>query len=62
MALHFVDTDIKTRWQRIEKRNAEKGDTYMLDVTREMFDFMEAMWEAPEPEELARYDGQRIET
>ena len=59
--LHFVDVDIETRWQRVQKRNAEKGETFMLEVTREMFDFMEGIWEAPAPDEMTRYRGQRIE-
>lgn len=62
VALHFVDADIETRWQRVQKRNAEKGETFMLEVTRGMFDFMEGIWQAPDPDEMARHGGQRIKT
>ncbi len=51
--LHFVDVPVEERWRRVEARNREKGETYRLDVTREMFDFMESIWEAPDAEELS---------
>ena len=54
--LHVLDIDADTRWARVEARNAEKGATYELDVTREMFDFMERIWEAPDATEARRYD------
>ena len=59
--LHFLDVAKDVRWARVCKRNTEKGETFMLEVTREMFDFMETIWEAPDPDEMARHDGQRTE-
>ena len=52
----------RPRWRRVEARNADRGRTYQLpfDVTREMFDFVETMWEAPTAAEMTRYDGIRI--
>jgi hypothetical protein len=43
-------------------RNAEKGKTYQLefDVTREMFDFVESLWEPPTDAEMLTYNGVRI--
>ena len=58
--LHFVDVDPDTRWQRVQKRNAEKGDTFALEVTREMFDFMEGIWEAPDADEMEARNGTRL--
>ena len=58
--LHFVDVDPDTRWQRVQKRNAEKGDTFALEVTREMFDFMEGIWEAPSSDEMEARNGTRL--
>ncbi|MDJ0629266.1 MAG: ATP-binding protein [Rhodobacter sp.] len=52
VALHFLDVDIHTRWARVQRRNAEKGDTFALHVTREMFDFMQTIWQPPQPDEL----------
>ncbi len=60
--LHVLDVPVEERWRRVEARNAKKGETYQLsfDVTREMFDFVEAMWEPPTEEEMARCNGVRI--
>jgi hypothetical protein len=43
----------------VETRNAQKGETYQLgfDVTREMFDFVEGIWEPPTDAEMLAYDG-----
>jgi predicted kinase len=59
--LHFVDVPAKERWRRVETRNARKGETYQLgfDVTREMFDFVEELWEPPTHEEMLAYNGVR---
>ncbi len=48
---HFLDVDAAERWRRVQQRNAEKGDTFKLEVTRDMFDFFEAMWESPSENE-----------
>jgi len=46
----------------VEARNAQKGETYQLgfDVTREMFDFVEGLWEPPTDAEMLAYNGVRI--
>ena len=59
-SLHFLDVADTVRWDRVQVRNGEKGDTYRLDVTRDMFDFMNTIWEAPDPRELADVNGQHI--
>ncbi len=59
--LHFVDVPAEERWRRVEARNAEKGKTFQLPfaVTREMFDFVETMFEPPSDEEMTRCNGVR---
>jgi predicted kinase len=59
--LHWLDVPAVLRWERIETRNRERGATYALpfDVTREMFDFMESIWEPPTEHEMAAHDGVR---
>ncbi len=52
--LHFIDVPKDIRWQRVQNRNAEKGDTHAMDVDRGMFDFVEARWERPTDAELAK--------
>lgn len=48
--LHWVDVPSEERWRRVKSRNADKGETFAMDVPRSMFDFMESEWEAPETE------------
>ena len=59
--LHFIDVPVAERWRRVGARNAQKGATYQLgfDVTREMFDFVEGIWEPPTDEEMLAYNGLR---
>ena len=59
--LHFLDVPAEERWRRVEARNAKKGETYQLgfDVTREMFDFVEGLWEPPTDAEMLAYNGVR---
>ena len=59
-ALHFLDVDPETRWQRVQIRNADRGDTYRIQVSREMFDFMQNLWQAPNRAEMAGYNGRKI--
>lgn len=58
--LHFLDVPEETRWQRVQHRNAEQGETFVMEVTRDMFDFMQRLWVAPDDEEMALYNGQLI--
>ncbi len=58
--LHFIDIPTNVRWQRVQKRNTERKDTFQFEVTREMFDFIDAIWEAPSPEEMQTYAGKQI--
>lgn len=59
--LHHLDVDVEERWRRVQGRNAERGPTYRLEVTREMFDFVETLWERPSDEELSTLNGRRID-
>jgi predicted kinase len=59
--LHVLDVPAEERWRRVEARNAQKGETYQLgfDVSREMFDFVEGLWEPPTEAEMLAYNGIR---
>lgn len=59
-SLHFLDIEKNERWTRVQRRNAERGETFRLEVTRDMFDFMNTIWEAPDTKELATHLGQHI--
>ena len=60
--LHFVDVPPEERWRRVQARNDRKGDTYQLsfDVTREMFDFVETLFEPPNDDEMRASDGVHV--
>ncbi len=61
LQLHVVDAPAELRWQRVQQRNEQRGDTFALEVTREMFDFVESMWEPPDEAELRAHQGERID-
>ena len=54
-ALHVLEVDAETGWERVLERNRGASGTYAFVVTREMFDFMEARWEMPSVEERAEF-------
>ncbi len=62
--LHVVDAPLEERWGRVQGRNAEAGEGAQLpfELTREMFDFVETLWEPPSDQELAASDGVRVDT
>lgn len=43
--IDHVQLPAQTRWVRVQGRNTERGNTFAMEVTREMFDFMESEWE-----------------
>ena len=62
LKLHSVEADQGVRWCRVEERKSEKGSTYRLTVTRQMFEFFEASWSPPTHEEMAAMNGVRTVT
>jgi predicted kinase len=61
-AVHFVDVPAAERWSRVERRNREQGETFAMQVDRQMFDFMEGMWEPPAALEWSADGGRRIDS
>lgn len=49
---HFLDISKETRFQRVMKRNEEKGATFEFEVSKENFDFMENWFEKPNEKEM----------
>jgi predicted kinase len=60
-AVHFIDVPADERWFRVNRRNKERGETYAMQVDRQMFDFMDAMWEPPLEPEWSANGGCRID-
>jgi predicted kinase len=50
---HFVDAPQAVRRARVAGRNTIKGESFAIEVTPELFDFIEGVYEAPEAAELA---------
>jgi len=49
---HFVDAPQNVRRARIQARNTARGETFAAEVTPEMFELLEGLYEAPAPAEL----------
>jgi len=49
---HFVDAPQDVRRARVAGRNGAKGETFVHEVTPQMFEMLEAVYEAPAPAEL----------
>jgi len=52
VSVHFLDIPVEERRKRLHKRNEERGETFMFEVTDEMFDYVESMFVPPSEEEL----------
>ena len=51
-ALHYLDVDKDTRWHRVNHRNTQRTETYQFDVSREIFEFCETIFEPLDEDEL----------
>lgn len=60
LTVHVLDAPPDVRWGRVQLRNIDRGPTFSMEITREMFDFAEAMWEPPEETERAARDIQLV--
>ena len=58
--LHYLDVPADERWRRTQARNdSPAGGELPFPVSREMFDFVESLWEPPSEAEMAAMDGVR---
>jgi predicted kinase len=60
VALHFLDVPVEERWNRVKARNEARGETFSLNVSKWMFDFMEKIWEPPTSAEMRVYNGEYV--
>jgi predicted kinase len=49
---HFVTASPEVRRARVADRNVVRGENFAIEVTPEHFEFIEGVFEAPDPEEL----------
>jgi predicted kinase len=57
--LHFLDVDASLRWARVQSRNVDRGQTFKMEITRDMFDYIETIWEPPSSKEVGDISGKR---
>lgn len=53
LQFHFVTAPQEHRRARVAERNVVRGEGFAIEVTPELFDFIEGVYEPPEPAELA---------
>jgi predicted kinase len=52
LQFHFVDAPRDVRRARVLDRNVVRGESFAIEVTPDLFDFIEGVYEPPEPQEL----------
>ena len=52
LQFHFVTASAESRRVRVAERNVVRGENFAIEVTPELFDFIEGVYEAPTPNEL----------
>jgi predicted kinase len=53
LQFHFVDAPQAVRRARVLDRNVVRGESFAIEVTPDLFEFIEGVYEPPEPAELA---------
>ena len=53
LTFHFVDAPKDVRRARVAERNVVRGENFAIEVTPDLFDFIEGVYEPPGPVELA---------
>ena len=53
LQFHFVDAPQEVRRARVLDRNVVRGESFAIEVTPDLFDFIEGVYEAPDAGELA---------
>ncbi|HEX5261957.1 MAG TPA: ATP-binding protein [Phenylobacterium sp.] len=53
LQFHFVNAPQAVRRARVLDRNVVRGESFAIEVTPDLFEFIEGVYEPPEPGELA---------
>jgi predicted kinase len=53
LQFHFVNAPQEVRRARVLDRNVVRGESFAIEVTPDLFEFIEGVYEPPEPGELA---------
>jgi predicted kinase len=52
----WLDVPAHKRWERVQSRNSEKGETYVMNVDQSLFEYMENIFEAPSKNEAQSFE------
>jgi predicted kinase len=52
LVFHHVDAPVEVRRARVADRNVVRGENFAIEVSPDMFDFIEGVYEPPGPGEL----------
>ena len=52
LRVYVLDAPEKTRRARVQSRNAERSDTFSIEIPDAVFDMASRMWEAPDEHEM----------
>jgi predicted kinase len=52
LQFHYVTAPAEARRARVAERNTVRGENFAIEVTPEMFEFVEGIFETPDPAEL----------
>jgi predicted kinase len=52
LQFHFVTAPPEVRRARVASRNVVRGESFAIEVTPDLFDFIEGVYESPAPGEL----------
>lgn len=62
MKIYVLDASRELRKGRVQQRNFIKGETYTMEVSDQIFDMANAMWESIDETECRNYEVELIST
>lgn len=62
MVVHVLDAPRDVRRERVERRNAERGATFSMEVPSHIFELASDLWEPPTPRECEGRDVRFVST
>ncbi len=51
LSVHVLDAPLDARWERVQQRNEQRGATFSMLVSREVFELASRVWEPPDEQE-----------
>lgn len=53
--VRVLDAPQEVRWERVQRRNEERGATFSMVVPQPVFDMASSLWEPPDDDEIRDY-------